>query len=46
MLGGKNLFVEGASFALSRGGERAHLHGTTTALSDQPGTPVTVDVTC
>ena len=45
-LGGKDLFVEGASFALSRGGKQAHLHGTTTALSDQPGTSVTVDVTC
>jgi hypothetical protein len=45
-LGGKDLFVEGASFALSRGGKQAHLHGTTTALSGEPGTSVTVDVTC
>ena len=45
-LGGKVLFVEGASLTLSAGGKQAHLHGTTTRLSDDPGLAVTVDVTC
>jgi hypothetical protein len=42
----KVYFVEGASFQLSDGGKAAHLHGTTTNLSDVPGVPVTVDVAC
>ncbi len=46
MLGGKSYFVEGASLTLSDGGKDAHLHGTTSKLSDVPETPVTVDVTC
>lgn len=45
-LGGKTLLVEGASLALSDGGKQAHLHGTTTRSSDEPGLAVTVDVTC
>lgn len=45
-LGGKVLFVEGASLTLSAGGKQAHLHGTTTRLSDEPGLAVTVDVAC
>jgi hypothetical protein len=45
-LGGKTYFVDGGSFALSHGGQAAHLHGKTTALSDVPGAPVTVNVTC
>ncbi len=46
MLGGKNLFVEGATLTLSDGGKQAHLHGTTTSLSDVAGLAVTVDVAC
>lgn len=42
----KVYFVEGASLKLSDGGKAAHLHGTTTSLSDVPGVPVTVDVAC
>lgn len=45
-LGGKVYFVDGGSFSLSDGGRAAHLHGRTTALSDVPHTPVTVDVSC
>jgi hypothetical protein len=45
-LGGKVYFVDGGSFSLSDGGRAAHLHGKTTALSDVPHTPVTVDVSC
>lgn len=46
MLGGKNLFVDGASLTLADGGKQAHLHGSTTSLSDEAGLAVTVDVTC
>ena len=47
LLGGKNYyFVDGASLDLSDGARAAHLQGKTTAESDVPGAPVTVDVAC
>jgi hypothetical protein len=44
LVDGKNYFVDGASLDLSDGGRAAHLQGKTTAESDVPGAPVTVDV--